>query len=208
MAEGEATGAAFPVRRGGQPQEAADPASDARWQRLEELLAGRARQPGQLIPLLQEIQGLFGYLPRPALERLADESRLSLNRIYGVATFYAQFRLQPRGLHVVRVCVGTACHVRGSARIMQRVQEELGVGAGETTADGIFSLEPVACLGCCGLAPVMMVDETPYGKLTPERAQQVLRRYRREAMARQGRDPVAGAQAADAGAACDAHFPA
>ena len=122
---------------------------------------------GALIPVLQKAQGVYGYLPKPVLETIARELRLTTAEVFGVVTFYAQFHLNPRGKHIIRVCQGTACHVRGGANILEAVSEHLKVKPGETTRDLEFTLETVACLGACGLAPVMMVDDNTHGRLNP-----------------------------------------
>ena len=122
---------------------------------------------GALIPVLQKAQGVSGYLPKPVLETIARELRLTTAEVFGVVTFYAQFHLNPRGKHIIRVCQGTACHVRGGAKILEAVSEHLKVKPGETTRDLEFTLETVACLGACGLAPVMMVDDNTHGRLNP-----------------------------------------
>ena len=122
---------------------------------------------GALIPVLQKAQGVYGYLPKPVLETIARELRLTTAEVFGVVTFYAQFHLNPRGKHIIRVCQGTACHVRGGAKILEAVSEHLKVKPGETTRDLEFTLETVACLGACGLAPVMMVDDNTHGRLHP-----------------------------------------
>ena len=122
---------------------------------------------GALIPVLQKAQGVYGYLPKPVLETIARELRLTTAEVFGVVTFYAQFHLNPRGKHIIRVCKGTACHVRGGAKILEAVSEHLKVKPGETTRDLEFTLETVACLGACGLAPVMMVDDNTHGRLNP-----------------------------------------
>lgn len=133
-------------------------------------------EPGaaDLIPLLQAVQARYGHLPSAALEAVARRTRIPLARMYGVATFYAQFSLTPRGRHLVRPCRGTACHVRGAKRIVASVQQHLGVADGGTTKDLKFSFETVACLGTCFLSPVMMVDDRFYGNLSPERAVKIL----------------------------------
>ena len=113
-------------------------------------------KPGGLIPILQKVQEEIGYLPAEAMETISQELKLPLAEIYGVATFYAQFHLKPRGKHIVRVCRGTACHVRGSLKIMDRFKELLGVEDNGTTEDLAFTLEPVACIGACGLAPCLV----------------------------------------------------
>jgi NADH-quinone oxidoreductase E subunit len=133
---------------------------------------------GALIPALQDLQALYGYLPEKALEEAAKCLNLPLSKVYGVATFYTQFHLKPRGLYVIRLCTGTACHVRGSGMIMQKIRSELGLNPGETSPDQRFTLEPVACLGACGQAPVMMVNNDTHGRLTPEKALSVLESYK------------------------------
>lgn len=138
-----------------------------------------AGKPGAVIPVLQETQAAYGYLPRPAMEIIARRLRRPPAQIYGVATFYAQFHLKPRGRHVIRVCLGTACHVRNGERLLDHLTRELGVQAGETTDDLLFTLERVACIGACGLAPTMMVDDETYGRLTPQTAVKIIGGYRR-----------------------------
>ena len=123
---------------------------------------------GGLIPILQAVQEQMGYLPPEALETISREMKIPSSEIYGVATFYAQFHLKPRGRHIIRVCRGTACHVRGSAKIMEKIMSMLGIAENGTTDDLRFTLEPVACLGCCGLAPVVMIDEDTHGRLTAD----------------------------------------
>ena len=133
--------------------------------------------PTDLIPLLQAIQGAYGYLPTEALESLAERTRIPLTQIYGVASFYAQFSFTPRGRHVVRICRGTACDMRGGAKLRAAVKQRLGIGVGETTKDMKFTLETVACLGACALSPVLLVDKNYYGKLTPAKVEKILRQY-------------------------------
>ncbi|MDK2929886.1 MAG: formate dehydrogenase alpha subunit [Bacillota bacterium] len=146
--------------------------------KVDEIFEGFESREGILIPMLQKLQDVYGYLPRPALERAAKLVKVPLARIYGVATFYAQFRLRPRGRNIIRVCQGTACHVRGGREILKEVQEVLGIGPGESTEDLRFSLEPVACLGACGLAPTMMINDDTYGRLTPRKVRGILEKYR------------------------------
>ncbi|MFH0965700.1 MAG: NADH-quinone oxidoreductase subunit NuoE [Planctomycetota bacterium] len=141
---------------------------------LEEVRKRYGGKAGSLIPSLQLIQERVGYLPREALEKLGRVIGVPEANIYGVVTFYAQFSLVPRGRHTVRVCRGTACHVRGSAEILAAVKEKLGVEEGATTADLRLTLEVVACLGTCFLAPVMMVDSEYYGSVTSEEACRIL----------------------------------
>lgn len=132
---------------------------------------------GGLVPILQKVQQDIGYLPEAALETISRELKIPPSEIYGVATFYAQFHLKPRGRHIIRVCRGTACHVRGSLKILNRVKEITGADENETTEDLRFTLEPVACLGACGLAPVIMVDSQTFGRLTPDMVQGILDKF-------------------------------
>jgi len=127
-----------------------------------------------MLAILQDIQREFSYLPRPALEWTAEQMDMSLGEIYRLATFFKAFRLEPRGEHVLKVCLGTACHVIGGKRILEHLERELGIEAGHTTPDGKFSLEGVRCLGACALAPVMVVDERVYGKVTSARASKII----------------------------------
>ncbi len=144
---------------------------------LEKILEKYTGKKGALIPVLQEVQELYGYLPEEAMKRVANSLKISFSQVFGVATFYAQFHLKPRGRHVIRVCSGTACHVRGSDKIIGEVEEQLGIKSGETTEDLRFTIEPVACLGACGLAPVMMIDEDSYGRLTRNKVKGILDKY-------------------------------
>jgi NADH-quinone oxidoreductase subunit E len=130
---------------------------------------------GSLIPILQGVQNTYGYIPRVAFELLAKETGLTLSDMYGVATFYAQFRLKPVGKIVVKVCHGTACHVQGADAISTAIKDALGVEDGGTTPDRLFTLETVACLGCCSLAPVMMIGDDTFGKLTGSSAVKIIK---------------------------------
>jgi len=127
--------------------------------------------------VLQQVQDSFGYLPATCLGQISRRTRIPLSRIYGVVSFYAQFYTEPHGRHTIRVCRGTACHVKGGGRVLQAIEEELGISEGESTPDLIFYLETVACLGTCFLAPVMMIDNQYFGDLTPQRTQSILRSY-------------------------------
>jgi len=143
-----------------------------------------ARSPfteAEVIGAFQEVQARYGYLPRPALDELARLSSVPVAKLYGVATFYAQFYLEPHGKHTVRLCRGTACHVRGAPKIFSAVSRHLGIGDGETTEDMAFSIETVACLGTCFLAPVMLIDNQYFGQLTPERAVKTIEAFRERA---------------------------
>ncbi len=133
-----------------------------------------------LIPVLQAAQDAYGYLPREALERIAERLRMPLSEVFGVTTFYAQFHLEPRGERIVRVCHGTACHVRGANEVTRVIEDELGVRVGETAADLSFTVESVACVGCCGLAPVVLVDDQTFGSLDAQGARRLASRFRRE----------------------------
>jgi NADH-quinone oxidoreductase subunit E len=132
-------------------------------------------QSGGLISILQRAQEIYGYLPVEVLQCIADRTGNKRSKIYGIATFYAQFRLEPVGKYVILQCQGTACHVNGSEKVKDALSDELGIKSGETTQDGLFTLEEVACLGCCSLAPVMMINGETYGKLTPENARSIIR---------------------------------
>ncbi len=145
---------------------------------IEEIVARYGAQRSGLIPILQDIQDSFGYLSEEAVDRLAALIDISPNEIYGVATFYAQFRFSPPGEHTVRVCLGTACHVRGGHQILAEVERRLGIRAGETSADGKFDLERVACMGCCALAPVVVVDGEVHAGMSPRRIPALLSQYR------------------------------
>jgi len=134
-------------------------------------------QEGALIPVLQEAQEIYGYLSEEVLAAIGKRLRIPLSRIFGVVTFYAQFYTTPRGRYTVRVCRGTACHVRGGKNVLKAVQQTLGIGEGETTPDFKFTFETVACLGACALSPVLLVNKNYYGKLTPAKVEQVLKRY-------------------------------
>jgi NADH-quinone oxidoreductase subunit E len=135
---------------------------------LDQIIDDYSGQPGALIPILQHAQALFGYLPPEVLQAVSQRTGYPLSRIYGVATFYAQFYLTRRGRHVVRVCDGTACHVRGAAKIIDALGHELHIMPGQTTDDYRVTYEVVYCLGSCGLAPVAVVDEHVEGRLTPQ----------------------------------------
>jgi len=121
---------------------------------------------GALIPVLQKSQKAYGYLPRAVLERVSDKLEIYLSEIYGVVTFYSQFYLEPRGRHAVIVCRGTACHVKGAGKILDAVCGKLGIGVGESTEDMKFVVEGVACIGACGIAPVMMIDDKTFGSVS------------------------------------------
>jgi NADH-quinone oxidoreductase subunit E len=144
---------------------------------IDSILSRHHYSDSMLIAYLQDIQKDLRYLPQDALRFVARRINVSLPRLYGIATFYKSFSLRPRGRHTVHVCLGTACHVRGGAKLLESFERMLGIPAGETTYDDRFSLESVRCVGCCGLAPVFMVDGHFYGKMTQEKIPQVINRY-------------------------------
>ncbi|HYF82560.1 MAG TPA: NADH-quinone oxidoreductase subunit NuoE [Clostridia bacterium] len=154
-----------------------DAAMKEKMEKLEHVLIEHKDQQGALMPVLHETQELFGYIPEEAQKRISEVLNVSLAEIYGVATFYSRFTLKPRGKNTVSVCLGTACYVKNAQGILDKLKEELKVAAGETTGDGIFTLEATRCLGCCGLAPVMMINEEVYGKLVPEDIPDILKKY-------------------------------
>lgn len=133
---------------------------------LEAMFSQYGKERDNLIPMLQEVQERFHFLSSEAVQAVADHLELSENDVYGVATFYAQFRFVPPGLHHVKVCEGTACHVRGSDRILDAISRSIGIEPGQTSSDGQFSLERVACFGSCALAPVVVADDKVYGRMT------------------------------------------
>jgi len=145
---------------------------------LNPLIKKYKGKAGNIIPLLQGTQEKLGYIPREAFEKISDETGINLSEMYGVATFYAQFRLKPVGKYIIKVCHGTACHVQNAHVITEALSEALNVKDGETTEDRLFTLESVACLGCCSLAPVMMVADNTYGKLTGKEAVNILKNIR------------------------------
>ena len=144
---------------------------------LDEAITKYKGTKGALIPMLQEAQEIYGYLPKEAMQRLAKGLGVPFSKVYGVVTFYSQFHLKPRGKYIVRLCQGTACHVRGASNVFDAISKNLGVDKNETTADLQYTLETVACLGACGLAPVMMVNDNTHGRLSPDKAVSTVRKY-------------------------------
>ena len=142
---------------------------------IKDVLDKYANVKGSLISILQKTQEIYGYIPVDAVYYISERTGLTPATIMGVATFYAQFRFTAVGKYLIMICKGTACYVNGADRIADAVMEELGIGDNETTADGLFSLSLVSCLGCCSLAPVMMINEDTYGSLTPEKVVKILR---------------------------------
>jgi len=147
-------------------------------ERINSLIHKYKGKKGNMIPLLQGTQDIFGYLPRLAFEKIASETGLNLSEMFGVATFYSQFRLKPVGKHIIKVCHGTACHVQNAKEISEALEEALKIKDGETTEDRFYTMESVACLGCCSLAPVMMIGDQTYGKLTGNEATKIVKSIR------------------------------
>ena len=143
---------------------------------LEPILASNKGQRGNAIAILQEAQAIFGYLPLEVLEKISEVTKEPLAKLYGVATFYTQFRMKPTGRHLIMLCQGTACHVMGADRVQQAIEDELRIENGETTEDRLFTLLTVACLGCCSLAPVMKIDGETYANLTSDSVRRILRK--------------------------------
>ncbi|NLZ91578.1 MAG: NADH-quinone oxidoreductase subunit NuoE [Clostridiales bacterium] len=148
------------------------------FQKLQQVIDEYKGKPGSLIPIMQKAQDIFGYLPMKVQQYIADGLNIPLQNIYGISTFYAQFTLEPKGEHSIGLCMGTACYVRGAQSVLEKLKEELGVDVGGTTEDLKFTLTATRCLGCCGLAPVMMIDDDVYGRLTPDRIPEILGKYR------------------------------
>lgn len=148
---------------------------------IEKVLDEYAGTDGSLITILQKAQDIYGYLPVDVLYHIAERIGKSPAKVMGVATFYSQFRLKPVGKYLIMLCQGTACHVNGSERIENAINEELAICDGETTDDGLFTLKNVACLGCCSLSPVMMINGETYGNLTADKTKEILRTLRKEA---------------------------
>ena len=144
---------------------------------LYKIIADHKDVPGALMPVLQQAQELYGYLPIEVQTKIAEGLGISIEEVYEVVTFYAQFSLNPNGKHRVAVCLGTACYVKGSQNILEELEKQLGIKAGGTTADGVFTLEATRCLGCCGLAPVIVVDDEVYGRLVPADIKGILAKY-------------------------------
>ena len=147
---------------------------------VDEIIQRHGAGSGSLIPVLQKAQDTYGYLPKEVIERISRGLMVPASSVYGVVTFYAQFRLEPVGKHIVRVCHGTACHVAGAEKITEAFARDLDVADGETTQDRLFTLESVACVGCCSLAPVAMIDGETFGRLDGRGVSKVVKRYRRQ----------------------------
>jgi len=142
-------------------------------ERLNEILSSYQGKEDELIPILQQVQQVFGYLPESAMKRIARFLKLPEGTVFGVGTFYAQFKLVPSGRNTIKVCRGTACHVRGGARILREVEKHLGIKPGESSPDLEYSLDTIACFGSCALAPVMVIGNNVYGRMTPAKVREV-----------------------------------
>jgi NADH-quinone oxidoreductase subunit E/NADP-reducing hydrogenase subunit HndA len=145
---------------------------------LRKILSEYSKKEKNLIPVLQDAQNEYSYLPQEVLVEIGSYLNLSFSQVYGVATFYSQFHLEPRGDNIIRVCMGTACHVRGAGEVFEKMKDELGVEDGGTTDNLNFTLESVACIGACGLAPVIMINDETYGRLNPDQVPEILAEYR------------------------------
>lgn len=151
---------------------------DYRYQRLDEVITQYKDMPGALIPVLHQAQLIFGYLSKDVQIRIAEGLGVPLSEVYGVVTFYSFFSLKPQGKYTIGVCLGTACYVKGAAALVEALEQNLGIKVGDTTDDGMFTLSITRCLGACGLAPVLTIDEDVYGRLTPEKIPEILERYK------------------------------
>ena len=146
-------------------------------QQLLKVISDLKDTPGSLMPIMQAAQDIYGYLPYEVQKIISDELGIPVEKVYGVATFYSRFSLAPKGKHKISVCLGTACYVKGSDKVLEEVEKMLGIKSGECTPDGLFSIDSCRCVGACGLAPVMMIDEEVYGKLTPPEVHKILADY-------------------------------
>ncbi len=147
--------------------------------KLEEIIRDYMEYDGNALTILQSVQEAFGYLPFQVVEHLSEKIGIPLGKMYGIATFYAQFKFHQRGKYIIQICDGTACHVKGSMLLEEFITQELGIHPGETTRDTLFSLEKVACFGCCAIAPVVFINKDVYGNLTPAKLRRILNKYRK-----------------------------
>jgi len=148
------------------------------YDKVKELVERYGRRKMALMPILHDVQEHYGYIPQTAQDIIAAELKIPLTDVYGLITFYARFSLVPQGKNRVSICMGTACYVKGAEKVLSAVKQNLGINSGETTEDGLFSIDATYCVGACGLAPVMMVNDNVYGKITPEQIKDVLSKYR------------------------------
>ena len=149
-----------------------------KYAQLQDAIARHKGERGAVMPVLQEAMNIFGYVPQDVQEKIADGLGVTLSEVYGVSTFYSQFSLEPKGEYVIGICLGTACYVKGSQKIIDEVSKQLEIEVGRTTTDGKFTLNATRCLGACGLAPVMMINDEVYGRLTPDQIPAILDKYR------------------------------
>ncbi|MDD3705287.1 MAG: NADH-quinone oxidoreductase subunit NuoE [Clostridiaceae bacterium] len=154
-----------------------DTAMKEKMEKLEDYILEHKEQKGALIPVLHETQELFGYIPEEAQKMISELLHIPAAEIFGVATFYSRFTLTPKGKHTISVCLGTACYVKNAKGVIEKLEQELNVKTGDTTEDGKFTFVATRCLGCCGLAPVMTIDEDVYGKLVPDDIPNILKKY-------------------------------
>lgn len=152
--------------------------NDDRLEKSKKVITKYKEQKGALIPIMHEIQGMYGYLPEACLQLIAKELQIPMAEIYGVATFYSQFSLEPKGEHIIRVCMGTACYVKGAQGILDKLCAVLDVEVDKTTKDGKFTVEGARCLGSCGLAPVMTIGDRVYGRVSPNDIDDILEEYK------------------------------
>ena len=146
-------------------------------EQIQKILGKHGRSPDELIPILQDIQAVFGYIGEDSVKGISRYLRISENQIYGVSSFYAQFRFTEPGRHGIKVCLGTACHVRGGGTLLDSLEHSLGIHCGETTEDQRFDVDRVACLGCCALSPVVQIDRDIYSRMTVNKLQELLKNY-------------------------------
>ncbi|MGN1369257.1 MAG: NADH-quinone oxidoreductase subunit NuoE [Aristaeellaceae bacterium] len=145
---------------------------------LQQVIEELKDEPGCLMPIMQQAQDIFGYLPEDVQNIIAKGLDIPVSDVYGVATFYAQFNLEPKGKYIISVCLGTACYVKGAQLVLDELEKVLGVPAGSTTPDGLFTLNATRCLGACGLAPVIMINDDVYGRMTPDQVAGIIEKYR------------------------------
>lgn len=145
--------------------------------KINEAIIRHKDTKGALIPILHEAQGIYGYLPLKVQKLVAESLNIPLAEVYGVVTFYSQFLTSPKGKYKIQVCLGTACYVKGSGKVLEKLSQTLGLEVGKSTNDGKFSLDAVRCIGACGLAPVMMINDEVYGEVTPEQIEGILKKY-------------------------------
>lgn len=160
------------------PKDELDEFSPEQFQTIDDIMEKNRGKQGALIPVLEKVQEVLGYLPRAIQRRVAEGLNIPVAKVYGVVSFYSLFTMTPRGRHNIRVCLGTACYVRGGQKILNRLTETLGINSGECTQDRRFSMETVRCLGACGLAPVQVIDGDTHGQVKPQKLDEILEKYK------------------------------